>query len=1457
MTVYHVDSGQTSSGITLSSGDFEFVATGGISISTTIRSGGTAFVVGGIGSSATISSGGVEFVFSGSAGGTLVKSGGFLVVVPGGTANGTTGSGSVVSTGIVIYQSGIGVNAISNSTSAIALGSGAVEYVLPGGATTKTTVSSGGQEVVYSGGVASLTVVSSHGNELLSGGTAIRATLSGFDSFQVVVSGGVASQTGIGGNGAFAGEEVINGGSSVSATVASGAFEEAEIGGMATATIVGNGGSLGVGSGGSAISATISGGSEFINGGGTALSTTIAAGGTAQIFGKGIDTTLRSGGGELISSGGSAANITVSSGGAAVVFSGGAATNTELTSGGSLVVFPGATALGTTGPGTVLSGGVVLYNPGSGLNVYATNASNLTVNSGGTEYIFGGGKAVSTSVGSGGIESVLSGGSAVSTFVASAGSENVSAGGATRFTADDYLQEVGSGAVTSFTAILSDGVADVTGSAISSTISSGGQEIVSSGAVTSGTVVSSGGIERISGGGVASITTISRGGIERVSDGGSATLTILRNGGVIDVTTLTYASGGSAHVDASTDVLTISIGGSVYHQQMAGDYTGGVFTLAPDLTGGTLITVSGVACFCRGTLILSDRGELPVEELHIGDRLITLAGLARPIRWIGRRSYAGRFAAGNPDVLPVRIRAGALADGVPKRDLLVSPWHAIYVDNVLIPAFLLANGHSIVPSEAIDQVEYFHLELETHDIILAEGAPSESFIDDDNRGVFQNAAEYRLLYADAPASPARYCAPLVEAGEALETARRRLAARASAAPHPPPPPCGQLTGNLDRVTRDRIIGWARDSSWPDERVRLSIFDNDVLLGDVVADRYRPDLHEAGIGDGCFSFEFEVPGGLSPLMRHAIRVQRTSDRKELRSLPWVVPAQPFTVMPPAAPAASLYGCLDVVTRDRLAGWALDSAHPDKPVALQILDNGTPFASLLANRHRADLAEAGVGSGRHGFDLLIPGGMSPFVRHVIEVRAEADGAAVPGSPRVIEPAGGFDAAMEQALTRAVDGVGPQEHDYERAVGMLLKQADRVLQRRAETMGRRVSRLLHRELRRRAGATAEEVADPGLRALVVDERLPVATRDAGSQAILSHIRALQRLGYAVSLVAAEQMATEGPATAALATAGVTLCGAPYYASVEEVLRRQAGCFAIVYLHRAGMAERYLALARHTMKRARILYSVADLHHVRLQRQAAVEGRDELLATSRREYMAECMAAWSADAVLTHSRDEAEILRRAVPEASVYLAPWAIEAPLRTVPLRVESRRAVAFIGGYAHAPNVDAARWLVEEIMPLVWREEPDIECLLVGSDMPHSVRRLAGACVEALGAVENLAGIHERVRLTAAPMRYGAGVKGMVLNSFAAGIPCVMSPIAAESLALPAPLRNLVGEDAASLAALICGLHRNAAIWHEASDAGLELIRRNYNEDATVSALRAAIEGHRAMPAHASPHATSAA
>ncbi len=132
-------------------------------------------------------------------------------------------------------------------------------------------------------------------------------------------------------------------------------------------------------------------------------------------------------------------------------------------------------------------------------------------------------------------------------------------------------------------------------------------------------------------------------------------------------------------------------------------------------------------------------------------------------------------------MLPIRFEAGALADGVPARDLWLSPEHALYVDGVLAPARLLVNGITIRQVENIDRLEYFHIELASHDVILADCAPAETFVDCDNRGMFQNAGEFTVLYPDDLPERWKFCAPRAEPASAeLSAIRADLLARAEA-----------------------------------------------------------------------------------------------------------------------------------------------------------------------------------------------------------------------------------------------------------------------------------------------------------------------------------------------------------------------------------------------------------------------------------------------------------------------------------------------------------------------------------------------------------------------------------------------------------------------------------------------------------------------------------------------------
>jgi Hint domain len=356
---------------------------------------------------------------------------------------------------------------------------------------------------------------------------------------------------------------------------------------------------------------------------------------------------------------------------------------------------------------------------------------------------------------------------------------------------------------------------------------------------------------------------------------------------VIDDQALNYA-------DITGYSISAEAGGAQTITVLTSDDTNLTFAVAGgSLTSGTFATHAGplhladanggldisVLCFLRGTRILTPTGEKPIETLKIGDRVVTRFGGIRPIEWIGRQSYDPRFLRNNPGKMPVRIQPGALGANLPARELVVSPGHSLLQGDVLVLASTLINGLTITQSLADEHVpvEYYQLDLGTHDCVIAEGTWSETFADAPGmRAQFHNAVEYDMLYPDRP--PVQHqslCAPRPEFGEALEQALRPVADIAAARSN-----AGRLEGYIDRAEGWKIIGWAMDQSRPALPMLLEVMVGEEVLGTVLACEPRADLAAAGKGTGRCGFSFTPSKRLSREALASLRICRVDDGTEL-------------------------------------------------------------------------------------------------------------------------------------------------------------------------------------------------------------------------------------------------------------------------------------------------------------------------------------------------------------------------------------------------------------------------------------------------------------------------------------------------------------------------------------------------------------------------------------------------
>lgn len=377
-------------------------------------------------------------------------------------------------------------------------------------------------------------------------------------------------------------------------------------------------------------------------------------------------------------------------------------------------------------------------------------------------------------------------------------------------------------------------------------------------------------------------------------------------------------------------------------------------------------------------------------------------------------------------------------------------------------------------------------------------------------------------------------------------------------------------------------------------------------------------------------------------------------------------------------------------------------------------------------------------------------------------------------------------------------------------------------------------------KVGTAPDLEKDRGIlgRVLFVDITTPTPDRDAGSYAAVQEIRLVQSLGYKVTFLP-ENLAYMGSYTEELQKMGVEMITAPFYRSIDEFLEARAAEFDAFYVTRYQVMNNVAPRIRKLLPEARIIMNGADLHYLRLLRRAIAEGNQAQIEATREIRDQEFAAMEGADVVLSYNETEHAVID-ALSEGRIRVmkCPWVLELP-ESVPPR-KGRAGLSFLGGFQHHPNVEGIEWFVSQVMARLDGARPDIRLSIYGSRMPEKVKAMASDTIDPVGYIEEVADAYDRHLVFVAPLLSGAGIKGKVLAAMAHGIPCVLSPVAAEATGLRDGEDCLIARTPQDWVEAITRLHDDAALWDRMSANARSLAHHHYSFERGREQMRAALE-----------------
>ncbi|MDX1624984.1 MAG: glycosyltransferase [Wenzhouxiangellaceae bacterium] len=361
---------------------------------------------------------------------------------------------------------------------------------------------------------------------------------------------------------------------------------------------------------------------------------------------------------------------------------------------------------------------------------------------------------------------------------------------------------------------------------------------------------------------------------------------------------------------------------------------------------------------------------------------------------------------------------------------------------------------------------------------------------------------------------------------------------------------------------------------------------------------------------------------------------------------------------------------------------------------------------------------------------------------------------------------------------------------------------------------------------------------RALVIDAVTPMPDHDSGSVRMFALLRLLDEMGYQTTF-APENLAWAGRHSRDLQQAGIEVLHAPYVRAIDDWLAEHGPALDLVLVSRHYVLGPLLERIRRRCPRAAVIFDTVDLHFLREEREAELSGTASARRQAERTREAELKLVRACDATLVVSPFERDLLRDVAPGQAVHVVSniHALADPGRPF----ERREDLLFVGGFQHPPNQDAARWLIDEILPRIRAELPDVDLHLIGSRMPDWLAQAREPGLRVHGFVEDLEPFLSGCRISLAPLRYGAGVKGKVNQAMSHGLPVVATPCAAEGMYAVHEHDILVADGAEAFAREVVRLYGDAELWQRLADNGRENVDEHFSVAAAQRALADAIDG----------------